>query len=112
MLLNLPIGVQVQLSPEDPKTRFVAEVLKNLKADRGVLIVCDASDIHLRRAARNVAAVSVLSSENLNVADLVDAHDVLFTEDVVPKVEDLWGTENLKPSRTRGAAIASTKDAK
>ena len=45
-------------------------------------------------------------------SDLVDAHDVLFTEDVVPKVEDLWGTENLKPSRTRGAAIASTKDAK
>ena len=37
---------------------------------------------------------------------------MLFTEDVVPKVEDLWGTENLKPSRTRGAAIASTKDAK
>ena len=100
------------LSPEDPKTRFVAEVLKNLQADRGVLIVCDASDVHLRRAARNVAAVSVLSSENLNVADLVDAHDVLFTEDVVSKVEDLWGTENLKRSRTRAAAIASTKDAK
>ena len=110
--LEKSLRIVRDLSPKEPKTRLIAETLKNLKADRGVLIVCDASDVDLRRAARNVEVVSVISSENLNVADLVDAHDVLFTEDVVQKIEDLWGAENLKPSRTRSAAIVSMKKAK
>ena len=67
-------------------------------------------DLDLPQAASG--AVEILPHVDCAFGDLVDAHDVLFTEDVVSKVEDLWGTENLKRSRTRAAAIASTKDAK
>jgi len=97
--LEKSLRIVRDLSPKEPKTRLIAETLKNLKADRGVLIVCDSSDVDLRRAARNVEVVSVISSENLNVADLVDAHDVLLTEGVVSRIENLWGVENRKPDR-------------
>ena len=107
--LEKSLRIVRDLSPKEPKTRLIAETLKNLKADRGVLIVCDASDVDLRRAARNVEVVSVISSENLNVADLVDAHDVLLTEGVVSRIENLWGVENRKPDRISSAVIASVE---
>lgn len=88
----------------ESKTREVAAALSSLGVERRALLVSSEHDAALVQAARNIANVRALPSEQLNVVDLVDAHHVVMTEDAVRRAEELWGGENLKPARGRREA--------
>ncbi len=85
----------------EAKTREVAAALSALGVERRALIVSSEHDATLVRAARNIANVRALPSAQLNVVDLVDAHQVVMTEEAVRRAEALWGGENLKLARGR-----------
>ena len=88
----------------ESKTREVAAALSALGVERRALIVSSEHDATLVRAARNIANIRALPSAQLNVVDLVDAHQVVMTEEAVRRAEALWGGENLKLARGRREA--------
>lgn len=73
-----------------PKTKLMAEVLKNLKADKKVLLVLNNEDCELRRAGGNIACLKFNSSESLNTYDLVNANKLIFTQDALKKIEEVY----------------------
>src|SRR5262249_34812787 len=95
------------LVPADGKTKSVETTLAGLGVSRGALLVSGEHDVNLHRAARNIGYARAMPAANLNVVDLVNAHQVLMTEDAVRKVESLWGGANLKPARGRAKEAAS-----
>ena len=94
------------LTPEETKTRVVAEVLKALGVERRALLVTDDHHYQLVLAARNLENVRHRQAQQLSVVDLVDAHHLVMTEDAVRRAEALWGGENLKPARGRKQEVS------
>ncbi|MCC6382346.1 MAG: 50S ribosomal protein L4 [Dehalococcoidia bacterium] len=90
-----------------PKTKPVQQALIALGVERTALVVTGAHDASLTQAARNIADVRTLPTQNLNVVDLVNAHRLVMTEDAVRQAEALWGGANLKPGRGRTPEVAS-----
>ncbi len=89
------------LVPEEPKTRKVAETLKNVGAERTTLLVTGEPESVLFRASKNLANVKSVPAANLNVVDLLNAQHVLLTEDAVTAIEARWGGDHVKAARGR-----------
>lgn len=78
-----------QLRFEEPKTKNMVQVLKNLDAREKALIVTKEKDDNTYLSARNIPGVTCITSNNLNVIDLL-AHDtVIMTVDAVQDVEEV-----------------------
>lgn len=78
-----------QLRFEEPKTKNMVQVLKNLDAREKALIVTKEKDDNTYLSARNIPGVTYIASNNLNVIDLL-AHDtVIMTVDAVQDVEEV-----------------------
>ncbi|HEY9869167.1 MAG TPA: 50S ribosomal protein L4 [Candidatus Obscuribacterales bacterium] len=77
---------------KEPKTRLMAAVLKDLQLHgKKVLLVMDFSCSHcqlVERAARNIAGLKVLNSNNLNVKDLLDCDAILTTERTLEQINN------------------------
>ena len=55
----------------EPKTRHVQALLDALKAKRGALLVLDAADQNVTRAARNIAGVGVTTAASLHTYEIM-----------------------------------------
>lgn len=78
---------RLQLS--EPKTRVMAQVLKNVQADAGKrLIVLKEKDQNVVLAARNIPGVLLLPANSLGVYPVVDADRLVMTRDAVAAVEE------------------------
>lgn len=82
-----------QLGVNEPSTKAVVGLLKNLGLERSALIVTGTPDRTAHLSARNVDGARVLPADTLNVADLLSHHTVLLTVDAVRRIEALWGGE-------------------
>jgi large subunit ribosomal protein L4 len=91
------------LVPAEPKTRAMAGVLDSLGIDRRSVLVTGGFEPLLHQAARNIEHVKAMPAAVLNVVDLVNAHQVVMTEDAVRAIEALWGGANVGPARGRKA---------
>jgi large subunit ribosomal protein L4 len=81
----------------EPKTRRVVEVLERFDAARSV--ICDqVTNESLRRAARNLPTVTVLSPEGLNVYALLKADRLLVTRDGVSALAKALQPTTRKPA--------------
>ncbi len=75
---------------ETPKTKDFTELLNNLKLDdKKVLIVTSELEDNLILASRNLSQVLVLSNEEINTLDIVNADYMVVTEDAVNKIEEV-----------------------
>lgn len=73
-----------------PKTKEMLKVLSDLKIeDKKVLVVVKELDENLILASRNLQNVALISSEEINVLDLVAADVVLITEDAIKAIEEV-----------------------
>lgn len=66
-----------------PKTKEFVSLLNNLEVRGKVLVIADikmAENQHLELAARNVPYVRVISPNNLNIKDLLEAETVIISE--------------------------------
>jgi large subunit ribosomal protein L4 len=80
-----------QLSFEAPKTKEMIKVLDALKLESTALIVTATPETNLIKSSRNIPGVKILSTNILNVVDLLSHDTVVMTENAVRKAEQLWG---------------------
>lgn len=86
------ITVLDSLTITEPKTRRVAEILRNLGSPRKALIVTRDPESQLLRASRNIEGVTLAHVGCLNVYDIL-AHDrFIITQDALAKAEEVFAS--------------------
>lgn len=75
----------------DGKTKSLLALLAKLKVDGRLVLVDDAANLMLRRAAGNVPQVSVASPKYLNVFTLMNADQVVITQAALDQVHEWLG---------------------
>ncbi|MEC5272591.1 50S ribosomal protein L4 [Caldifermentibacillus hisashii] len=78
-----------QLTFEVPKTKDFVTVLKNLSVDTKALIVTSDTNENAVLSARNIPGVKVVSSNAVNVLDIIGHEKLIMTEDAARKVEEV-----------------------
>lgn len=78
------------LSLEQPKTKLLAKALGQFGAGGQVLIVAGEGQTGLTQAARNLAKVSVVAPDRLNVYDVVRAGMIVIPERDLARVKEVW----------------------
>lgn len=73
------------------KTKEVAGVLANLKADRKALIVDKEYNENVALSARNIPGVKYVTAEGINVLDILNHDKLIMTKEAVAKVEEVLG---------------------
>jgi len=86
------ITVLDRLALDEPKTRLMAGVLRNLGSPRKALIVTASPDEMLLRATGNIPGVTLTFVDTLNVYDIL-AHDrFIITEEAVRRAEEVFAS--------------------
>jgi large subunit ribosomal protein L4 len=78
------------LSLEQPKTKLLAHALKQFSEDDRTLVIVSKGQAGVLQAAKNLAAVKVLSADELNVYDIVRARVVVIPERELGHVKEIW----------------------
>ncbi len=78
------------LSLEQPKTKLLAQALKQFSDGDHALMILGAGQPGVLQAARNLGSVKVLSADQLNVYDIVRAQVVVIAERELGRVKEVW----------------------
>lgn len=76
-----------------PKTKDVLEALKrwNVELDSKVLFILPERQENIYLSVRNVANIRLITSQNLNVFDLLHADTIVVTATALEKVQEVYG---------------------
>ena len=82
-------------SLEAPKTREIVDGLGRLgvAADAKVLIVLTAPSEVVRRSVRNLEKVKLITADQLNVFDLLNANSLVLGEEAVATIQEVYGDD-------------------
>lgn len=83
------IYVLDDLKLDQPRTKDMVNILKNLKVDQKVLVVTAGKDENVFKSARNIPGVKSSAAGFLNVYDLLAHRDLVITRDAVTQVEEV-----------------------
>jgi large subunit ribosomal protein L4 len=75
---------------EQPKTKEMIKVLKNLNSGKKTLVVIPERDEAVVRAAANIPGVKTAYVNTINVYDILNCDSFLITKDAVNKVEEVY----------------------
>ncbi|MGQ0695751.1 MAG: 50S ribosomal protein L4 [Nitrospiraceae bacterium] len=78
------------LSLQQPKTRLLAQALGQFSGGDHALVVAGEGQSGVLQAAKNLAAVKVLSADQLNVYDIVRAQVIVIPERALSRVKEVW----------------------
>ena len=84
------IVVVDEINLKEAKTKLMAQVMKNLKADRKALVVLPEKDETVVRATANLAEAATTYVGTLNVYDILNAGKVVLTKAAVQAVEEVY----------------------
>jgi large subunit ribosomal protein L4 len=76
---------------KDGKVAQTAKLLKKIEADGQTLIVVKAKDDLVERATRNLPGVKAVSANYLNVFDVINADNLVFSADALAMVSERLG---------------------
>ncbi len=79
-----------ELNLAQAKTKLMAQVLKNLKAERKALVVLPEKDETVVRATANLAEAATTYVNTLNVYDILNAGKIVMTKAAVKSVEEVY----------------------
>ena len=79
-----------ELNLAQAKTKLMAKVLKNLKAERNALVVLPEKDETVVRATANLAEAATTYVNTLNVYDILNAGKIVMTKAAVKSVEEVY----------------------
>ena len=79
-----------EINLKEAKTKLMAQVMKNLKAERKALVVLPEKDETVVRAAANLAEAATTYVGTLNVYDILNAGKVVLTKAAVQAVEEVY----------------------
>lgn len=89
-LINKQLLVIDTVNTESAKTKVVAEMIKKLPVGRTILLVSPKADATLMRMVRNLPAVTLVSSNSVNLVDVLGHKSVAFLKDAVASFEKLY----------------------
>ena len=78
------------LSLEQPKTKVLAKALAQFASSSPLLVIAGEGQAGLAQAARNLAKVSVVTPDRLNVYDIVRAGTIVIPERELARVREVW----------------------
>ncbi|WP_202710084.1 50S ribosomal protein L4 [Sporosalibacterium faouarense] len=79
-----------ELMLEQPKTKDIANILKNIKSGKKALIVMSEKDENVVKSANNIPGVQTTLVNTLNVYDILNHDSFIITKDAVKKVEEVY----------------------
>ena len=74
---------------ETPSTKAAKMALEAIGTEGKVLIVTNAEDANTEKSFRNLSNVNVLSSDQLNVFDILVSDSIVFTKDNLPTMNQV-----------------------
>ena len=77
---------------ETPSTKAAKTALEAIGTEGKVLVVTDAQDANTEKSFRNLSNVNVLSSDQLNVFDILVTDSIVFTKDNLPTMNQVSAT--------------------
>lgn len=83
------IIVLEDLKLDAPKTKVVAEMLNKFEAKKTLIVVKESNDV-IYKSIRNIAGVSVIPVNNLNVYDILKYEKFIITKDAAQMVEEVY----------------------
>lgn len=79
------------LKLNEPKTKEMVRILKELKVDASALIVTSEAEANVVKSARNLGGIKTLPASLLNVGDILSYKKLVMEVAAVRKAEQLWG---------------------
>lgn len=83
------IFVVEDLKLDEIKTKKFAEVLKNLKVDKA-LVVIEEGNKNVQLSARNIPNVKTAGANTINVYDILKYNTLVLSKEVVAKIEEVY----------------------
>ena len=80
---------------ETPSTKAAKTALEAIGAEGKVLIVTDLQDENTEKSFRNLSNVNVLSSDQLNVFDILVSDSIVFTKDNLPTMNQVSASSQV-----------------
>ena len=74
---------------ESNKTKDMIAIMKNLKADKNILIVVNELDETMILATRNLTNILLLQADEINTYDVVAADKMIITKDAIKAIEEV-----------------------
>ena len=84
------IVVVDEINLKEAKTKLMAQVMKNLKAERKALVVLPEKDETVVRATANLAEAATTYVGTLNVYDILNANKLILTKAALALVEEVY----------------------
>ena len=78
-----------ELKFDEIKTKNFANVMSNLKVEKGLVVIAE-NDANVVMSARNMADVNTTLVNTINVYDVMKAKTVVLTKDAVAKIEEVY----------------------
>lgn len=79
-----------KIALKEAKTKYIANMLKAMSIDNSVLLVVAQDDEAVKRACANIANLTLINADLLNVYDLAANAKCIFTKDAVAKIEEVY----------------------
>ena len=79
-----------QITLADAKTRLMAEVLKNLGAEKKALLVLAGRDETIIRASKNIPTVKDAYVNTINVYDLLNADKIIVLKAAMESIQEVY----------------------
>ena len=83
------IFVMEDLAFDSIKTKQIKAVLDGLKLDKALIVTAD-KDENVILSARNIADVRTVTSNAINVYDILKYNNLVITKDAVAKIEEVY----------------------
>lgn len=77
------------IAMEAPKTKVIADMLKNMDVKKALIVTGESNQIAYR-SARNIAGVCMVPANNINVYDIIKYEKLILTKDAVKKLEEVY----------------------
>ncbi len=87
---NNELVVVDEIKLDAPKTKFVAEILKNFGYDKRVLLLVTGDSADVVRAGANIEKLTVTDADLANVYELVANVNVIATKSAIKKIEEAY----------------------
>ncbi len=84
---NGNVAIISELSMEKPQTFQMVELLKRIEMPKKTLLVIDKMEENIFKSIRNYENAEVLAANSLNVKDLLNNENVVFTQAALPIIE-------------------------
>ena len=88
-VLDNELIVLDSLNFDAPKTKNMVEVLKNINANKALIVVAS-NDENVYRSARNIPEIATATVDSLNVYDMLKYYQLVVTKEAAQKIEEVY----------------------